>query len=204
MKALHCILLAVICCFSHIDIQAQDLGRILGSIGEGLTINAVLKNPNLQSADMKNFFTFIQAGNSCYNAGKFGDAVSHYTEAKNIVYRTNDNILKKVYYNYGVKDQLQELYSNAYTQYKLQNPGQPQETFTTAAPSYGGTYSNSNTNSNSSAQTKTLCRLCGGTGLKIKEHYSAGQHKWCTICNKEVGTGHLHVTCDLCHGSGYY
>lgn len=76
---------------------------------------------------MKNFFAFINAGHNSFNSGQFGDAVSHYKEARNIAARTNDRILRKVYLNYGIKAQLDEWYNNAYAQYKLQNPSKPAE-----------------------------------------------------------------------------
>lgn len=205
MKTLKCILFSAMCCLCSVGASAQSLGDILGSLGEGLTVSAVLKNPNMQSADMKNFFAFINAGHSSFNEGKYGDAVSHYSEARKIVNATNDKILQKVYLNYGVKAQLDEWYSNAYTQYKLHNPSQPVESSGSVSGfSGGGFYTAPSTGGTTTTQTKTVCRLCGGTGRKIKEFYSAGQHKWCATCNREVGTGHQHVTCDLCHGTGSY
>lgn len=62
MKTLKCILFSAMCCLCSVGASAQSLGDILGSLGEGLTVSAVLKNPNMQSADMKNFFAFINAG----------------------------------------------------------------------------------------------------------------------------------------------
>ncbi len=205
MKTLKCLLFSAMCCFGGIGVSAQSLVDILCSIGVGITVGAVLKNPNLQSADMKNFFAFINAGHNSFNAGKYGDAVSHYSEARKIANSTSDRILRKVYLNYGVKAQLDGWYSNAYTQYKLQNPSQPAESSSSvSAFSSGGFYSVPSTGGSTTTQTKTVCRLCGGTGRKIKEYYSSGQRKWCSICNREVGTGHQHVTCDLCHGTGSY
>lgn len=205
MKAVKCVLFATMCCLCCIRMSAQNLGSILGSIGEGLTISTVLRNPNMQSADMKNFFTFINAGHSSFNQGKYGDAVSHYSEARKIVNATNDKILQKVYFNYGIKTKLDEWYSNAYTQYKLQNPSQPTES-SSSFSTYSGELFNTvpSTSGTTTTQTKTECRLCHGTGKKIKEYYGAGQRTWCSICNKEVSVGHKHVTCDLCHGTGSY
>lgn len=197
---------ALVMMFSGINyVKAQDLGRIIGAFGEGLTIGAVLKNPNLQSTDMKNFYAFINAGHNCYNNGKYGEAMSHYSEANNIVCRTNDKILIKVYYNYGMKDNLVKWYNNAYAKYKLENPTVPQQNYvpSTTQGYFGNTYSAPSTTQQNTTQ-KSVCRLCKGTGLKIKEHYSSGQRKWCYTCNKEVGTGHLHVRCDLCNGTGMY
>lgn len=205
MKVLRRIMFVVMCCLCSAGVSAQGMGDILNSLSEGLTIGAVLKNPNLQSADMKNFFAFINAGHNSFNSGQFGDAVSHYKEARNIAARTNDRILRKVYLNYGIKAQLDEWYNNAYAQYKLQNPSKPAESSGSVSVfSGGGFYTAPSTGGSTTTTTKTVCRLCGGTGRKIKEYYSSGQRKWCSICNREVGTGHQHVTCDLCHGTGSY
>ncbi len=47
------------------------------------------------------------------------------------------------------------------------------------------------------------CRLCGGTGMKIKEDWMGGSEtKWCNTCNKNVYITHSHVRCDACGGRG--
>lgn len=49
------------------------------------------------------------------------------------------------------------------------------------------------------------CTLCNGTGRKIRENWSGNKTstKWCNECNKQVGLGHYHTTCDLCGGDGW-
>lgn len=53
-----------------------------------------------------------------------------------------------------------------------------------------------------------VCRLCNGTGMKVKEYYTGsattGKRKWCDTCHKEVRFSHYHVRCDLCNGKGSY
>ena len=65
----------------------------------------------------------------------------------------------------------------------------------------GGTVSGSNSSSGVSGQQ---CRVCGGTGQKIRLIHpgDATQTKWCSECNKTVGTGHFHTQCDNCRGTG--
>ena len=68
---------------------------------------------------------------------------------------------------------------------------------------YGGGTGNTGSSPSGSTPTKSrTCSLCGGTGMKITEHYSAGQRKYCATCGKTVGTGHMHVWCDMCKGTG--
>ncbi|CCZ15288.1 putative uncharacterized protein [Prevotella sp. CAG:487] len=82
----------------------------------------------------------------------------------------------------------------------------------TAGGTSGGTSvgsgSGSSGTSGSSTSGSNVCRLCGGTGKKIKEYYTGsavtGKTKWCSTCNKEVRLAHYHVTCDLCKGKGTY
>lgn len=68
--------------------------------------------------------------------------------------------------------------------------------------STNGTVSGSN---NTSGTAGHQCNLCGGTGRKIRLIHPADatQTKWCSECNKSVGTGHFHTRCDLCGGSGW-
>ena len=199
-------LLFIITMICPYKMTAQNFGDvllgILNGVTENMTMEAIVKNPNLQSVDMKNFLAFIKAGHASYNQGKYGDAMSHYNEASKIVAGTSDTNLKKLYLNYGYKAQLAQWYQNAYTQYKLLNPSVPQTntsvySATSVVPSTNGTTTTTTT-------PKRKCTLCHGTGLKIKEFYSSGQRKWCSTCGREVGTGHMHVNCDLCHGTGEY
>lgn len=73
----------------------------------------------------------------------------------------------------------------------------------------GNTYTIPN-NSNTNTQTKEYqpsnhkCRVCNGTGMKVKETWMGGSDtKWCGICNKKVYITHQHVRCDNCNGKGY-
>lgn len=66
----------------------------------------------------------------------------------------------------------------------------------------GSTGTTSSSSSSSTPAQSRVCSLCGGTGLKITEHYSAGQKKYCETCGKTVFTGHMHVWCDMCKGTG--
>lgn len=55
-----------------------------------------------------------------------------------------------------------------------------------------------------SKSTEKACRLCKGSGIKIKEVWMGGsQTKWCETCKKNVYIGHQHVRCDICKGTGY-
>lgn len=78
----------------------------------------------------------------------------------------------------------------------------------TSGGSSVGSGSGSSGTSGSSTSGSNVCRLCGGTGKKIKEYYTGsavtGKTKWCDTCNKEVRLAHYHVTCDLCKGKGTY
>lgn len=78
----------------------------------------------------------------------------------------------------------------------------------TSGGSSVGSGSGSSGTSGSSTSGSNVCRLCGGTGKKIKEYYTGsavtGKTKWCSTCNKEVRLAHYHVTCDLCKGKGTY
>ena len=57
---------------------------------------------------------------------------------------------------------------------------------------------------NSSGMSGQQCRVCGGTGRKISLVHpgDATETKWCSECNKTVGTGHFHTQCDNCRGTG--
>lgn len=68
----------------------------------------------------------------------------------------------------------------------------------------GGTYGGG-TASGSTGSSGSKCRLCNGTGRKISLVHpgDATQTKWCSECNKTVGTGHFHTQCDLCRGTGW-
>ena len=65
-----------------------------------------------------------------------------------------------------------------------------------------GIVPNNHQKNNYDEQKDFVLAVGGGTGMKITEHYSAGQRKYCATCGKTVGTGHMHVRCDMCNGTG--
>lgn len=198
-------ILAIIVCwaFAAQQTSAQNFGQILGQLGEGLTLGAVVKNKKLQSADMKNYVAYVEQGNQYYNAAKYSEAMKSYQAAYQIVANTYDSNLKKLYTSYGWGKTLQENFNNAQTRYNAQHPEIQQQM--TQCYSGGYNYTAPATSGTTTTATpKTTCRLCGGTGRQIKLFYSAGQTTMCYTCGKEVPTGHRHVICSLCYGSGVY
>ncbi len=196
------ILLVVISLFPY-NVQSQSIGNLLGKLSETLALNAILKNPNLQSQDMQNYIAFVNEGDKCINNAKYNDAMSYYKQASNIIERTYDSNLKNIYYNYGWGEALNKSYNYAYSKYRLQLPSQPQ---TNNNVNNGGSYYVPPTGNNSQGSTtpkSRTCNLCHGTGKKIKLQYAAGKEKVCYECGGiKVSAGHYHVTCDLCHGTG--
>ena len=104
------------------NVQSQSLGSLFGKLGESVALGAILKNPNLQSQDMRNYIAYVNSGDNCINNAKYADAMSYYKEASNIINRTYDGNLKKLYFNYGWGDALKQSYDYAYSKYKLQQP----------------------------------------------------------------------------------
>ena len=186
------------------NVQSQSLGSLFGKLGESVALGAILKNPNLQSQDMRNYIAYVNSGDNCINNAKYADAMSYYKEASNIINRTYDGNLKKLYFNYGWGDALKQSYDYAYSRYKLQQP-QTNNSYGDSGGSYyvPSTPSTGNNYSNSTTPKSRTCNLCHGTGRKIKLQYAAGKEKICSECGGiKVSAGHYHVTCDLCHGSG--
>ena len=184
--------------------QSQSLGSLFGKLGESVALGAILKNPNLQSQDMQNYIAYVNSGDNCVNNAKYADAMSYYKEASNIINRTYDGNLKKLYFDYGWGDALKKSYDYAYSKYKLQQP-QTNNSYGNGGGSYyvPSTPSTGNNYSNSTTPKSRTCNLCHGTGRKIKLQYAAGKEKICSECGGiKVSAGHYHVTCDLCHGSG--
>ena len=58
--------------------------------------------------------------------------------------------------------------------------------------------------STSRSVSSGACRLCGGSGIKVRETWVSNKTatKWCSECGKNVGLGHSHTQCDLCRGTG--
>lgn len=189
-------------CFPY-NVQSQNFESYFAPLGDMVTLGAIIENPNLQSQDMQNYIAYVNSGDNCINNAKYADAMSYYKEASNIINRTYDGNLKKLYFNYGWGDALKQSYDFAYSKYKSQQP-QTNNSYGDGGGSYyvpstpsTGEYSNSTT-----PKSRT-CNLCHGTGRKIKLQYAAGKEKICSECGGiKVSAGHYHVTCDLCHGSG--
>ena len=75
----------------------------------------------------------------------------------------------------------------------------------------GSNGSSVNTTANTTRSTQStsasghMCRLCHGSGSKVREIWSGNKTstKWCSQCQKSVGLGHSHTRCDLCGGDGW-
>lgn len=62
---------------------------------------------------------------------------------------------------------------------------------------------NSDIYNNRNETTTHKCRVCKGTGKKIKEDYLGGsKEKWCNICGRTVYITHKHISCVNCDGTG--
>lgn len=202
-------------CASILTFGSVDAQNVWGSLLKGVTqgaaqalevktIKRVLNNPSLQSADMKNYLKLYNMGETYVAQGDYANAAESYCGAYNIASASNDNVLKTVWTKYGwaadTKNKVVASCANA----GIPNPFNAAENYQSAGtynPGMSSSYS-SGGSSSSSTKTSRVCSLCNGTGLKIKEHYSAGQKKYCNICNMMKGTGHMHVRCDLCSGTG--
>lgn len=183
---------------------------IWGELGKGLlkglqqtnaaveqaTVEKYINTPAAHSADMKKYLNYINNGNEAYQQGKYATAWNNYFSAQRIGLNTTDHYLKLLHNKYGWSKEIGQMLV------ATQGMGDDGSTISTGyTDSYSG--GGSSTTSTSSSSTGRVCSLCKGTGLKIAEHYSAGQTKWCSTCNKTVGTGHQHVRCDLCKGTGH-
>lgn len=173
---------------------SQNIGQLVGQLGETILLKQIIDNPNLQSADMKNYLAFLNAGHNSYNNGKYAEAMSHYSEASKIISSTNDQNLRKLYNNYGWAKVLNDSYNNAYAQYKLTNPSLPQtgssNSYSNGGYSSGsvGTYSGGTVNNYSSGTT---------TSSKTQKYQKTAHPRKCVKC---LGRG----TCGMCHGKGTY
>ena len=187
------------------NVKSQDLTSLFGKLGETVALNAILKNPNLQSQDMQNYIAFVNAGDRCVNSKDYDAALSNYKKASNIIGRTYDTNLKKLYYDYGWGNALNKSYNYAYSKYQQEHPILSRSNVSSGGNA-GGSYYVPPTEGTSSSITTSksrTCNLCHGSGKKIKQMYAAGKEKICYDCGGiTVSAGHYHVTCDLCHGSG--
>lgn len=65
------------------------------------------------------------------------------------------------------------------------------------------TYSNDRKDDTPKTKKKEKCGFCGGKGSTIKYTASfANPDKWCDECGKTVVSGHYHMTCTHCNGTG--
>lgn len=185
-----------------LNAYSQNFGQQMGQMmGDAIVLKTLINNPNLQSYDMKNFMAFVKAGSECNNKGKYGDAMSHFTEASKIINQTRDQNLRKLYYNYGWREELEKCYNHAYTQYKLANPSLPQTSTSNSYSNGGyssgsggsysggsvGTYSGGTVNNNSS----------GNNSNSSKSYQKTAHPRKCGACS---GSG----KCGTCNGKGTY
>lgn len=184
----------------------QLVGGFMQGVSQGVeiaTLEKIVKNPSLQSADMKNFLNCYRNGEAYMSNGNYAMAAESYAGAWNIASTSNDVYLKKLWTDYDwakiTSTQMNKARQLAGTSVNYSNGGYGVGDVYDTPNSYS---SGSQSSSSSSSSSSRVCRLCKGTGLKIKEYYSAGQRKYCSTCGKEVGTGHTHVVCDLCNGTG--
>ena len=171
----------------------EILGRSLGQVGEAILLKKIIENPNLQSADMQNYIYYLNSGHQSYNSANYGEEVSYYSKASNIIISTRDQNLLKLYNNYGWGKVLSDSYNNAYAKYKLTNPTVPQNntsnSYSSSGYSSGGSSYSGGTINNYSSGSKTSTSSQG---------YQKTAHP--RKCNKCLGRG----TCGMCHGSGTY
>lgn len=199
-------LLVILFVFST-NVSAQSiLGQLLNGFVQGAsqgieigTLKNIINNPDLQSADMRNYLANYRNGDAYMSKGDYKNAAESYAAAWLIGYRTSDVYLKKLWTDYGwAKD----------TNAKMQNACSLAgiDTYSSGSSNTGvyetGVTNSYSSGSSSSSNQSRVCSLCKGTGLKIKEYYGAGQRKYCSTCGKEVSTGHMHVRCDMCKGTG--
>lgn len=175
------------------------LSGVLQGVTKGIEANQLQKiidTPSLQSQDMQNYLAYYRKGTECAKSGNNYDAAQNYASAFMIGWGTNDQILKKLWNDYGwYKDTKNKVVSYC-SLAGIPNP------FEVGSSGNAGNYSNGSGSSPSTSTTSRVCNLCHGSGLKIKEYYGAGNRTFCSICQKNVSIGHKHVQCDLCGGTG--
>ena len=211
MKHKNILTVIVILFTTFTNVNAQNFfGQLLNSFVQGAsqgieiaTLKKVINNPSLQSTDMKNYLANYRNGDAYMTKGDYRNAVESYSAAWNIAVASRDMYLKKLWSDYGWAQDTTTKMNKARSLAGIST--------NSSAGYFSGGYdyegsnsysSGSSSSSSSSSQKSRVCSLCKGTGLKIKEHYGAGQRKYCSTCGKEVSTGHMHVRCDLCNGTG--
>lgn len=191
------------------NLNAQNVwGQILNGLVQGAakgvelgTLKNIINNPSLQSADMKNFLAKYRNGDAYMSKGDYKNAAECYAGAWLIANKTRDVYLQKLWTDYGWGKDTTLKVENACSLAGIQ--------LNSSSGNYSGGYNSglsngysSGSSSSSSSNQSRVCSLCHGTGMKITEHYGAGQRKYCSICGKTVSTGHMHVRCDMCNGTG--
>lgn len=198
---------AAIVLMSAIPVRADFWGQLGKSLLNGLNTAAqmteqqmvenYINSPSQHSADMKKFLSLIEQGSQQYAQGEYSVAWGRFVDAQKVAQNTTDRYLNLAYYKYGWKQQVESYTVSAW------NASDVGGGSSSSYYNSGGSYSTGGSSSSSSSSSSSRkCSLCNGTGLKISEHYSAGQTKWCDICKKNKGTGHQHVRCDMCNGTG--
>lgn len=162
---------------------------------EQAVLQKYINTPSMHSKDMKAFLNYLKNGKNAYAEGDYSTAHSNFYNANVTASCTNDQYLKLIHQKYGLKEEISEAILQCRTMLGLSND------FSGGVDNYIGNGSSNSTPSSTSTSSRK-CTLCNGTGLKIKEYYSAGMTKWCATCQKNVGTGHQHVRCDMCNGTG--
>lgn len=170
-----------------------DLAKGLVNSANAATEQALLQKyintPSAHSKDMKAFLNNLRNGQQAYAEGDYSTAHANFYNANVTASVTNDRYLKLIHQKYGLRDQINSAILECRSMLGMSND-------------FSGSSSSYSSSGSSSSSSSRKCSLCKGTGLKITEHYSAGTTKWCATCKKTVGTGHQHVRCDLCGGTG--
>jgi len=137
------------------------------------------------------FWSAMGTGLGNYGGGMYGGGASMYS---GVPYGLQPNVAADA----AAKTVMNNVTSNIW------NNGVP---VTPVPTSGGGSYVNSSSGSSqsSSAGSGHRCRLCNGTGRKVRESWASDKTstKWCSECKKSVGMGHSHTSCDLCGGDGW-
>lgn len=149
-------------------------------------LNQIINNPSLQSADMQSYMAFCNAGVEAASLGKHDEALAHFTESRKIAARTSDTNLKKLYNQYGWKDNLDAAYQKSYTQFKIAHPGEPIPGQASSAPAASSGYA---APAYTPTQHANSCGVCSHTGK-------------CSNCNGSGISPYSHSICGACGGSG--
>lgn len=174
---------------------SQNWGQLLGQMGEAILLNQIVENPNLQSADMKNYLAYLRAGHSSYNSGDYEEAVSYYTSASKIISATRDQNLLKLYNNYGWGKVLNESYNNAYTKYQATKKQSYSSSGSSSSSSsiFGGTAGSVQEHKCGVCHATGKCSTCNGTGISTNTGRTCGAcggRRICQTCNGTGVSGH--------------